>query len=55
LGKKLTKVIEIVQELLPGVALASGDLGFQFPLELVELELNLLQSATLLIDGGDAL
>ena len=48
-------LIKVVQELLPSVPLAGGDLGFQFPLQLVKLKLDLLRRAALLVDGGDAL
>ena len=48
-------LVEVVEQLLAGVALAGGDLGLQIPLELVELELDLLRRAAFLVDGGDAL
>ena len=48
-------LIEVVEQLLPGVAGLSAISRFQFVLELVELELDLLRRAALLVDGGDAL
>ena len=48
-------LVEVVEQLLAGVALPLGDLRFQLALELVELELDLLRRAALLVDGGDAL
>ena len=35
-------------------ALPGGDVGLQFLLELVELEVDLLGRPALLVDGGDA-
>src|SRR5450756_2048467 len=48
-------LIEVVEELLAGIALAAADLGLEVELELVELELDLLGRAALLVDAGDAL
>ena len=48
-------LVEVVEQLFARVLLAFGNLGFQLFLELVELKLNLLRRAALLIDGGDAL
>src|SRR5262249_30284694 len=47
-------LVEIVQELFTRVFLTLGDLGFELALKLVELELDLLGRAALLVDGGDA-
>jgi hypothetical protein len=48
-------LIEVVEQLLACIALAGADLGLEVTLELVELELDLLGRATLLVDAGDAL
>ena len=48
-------LVEVVEQLLPGVPLAAGDLGLEVELQLVELELDLLRGAALLVDVGDAL
>ena len=48
-------LVEVVEQLLASIALALRDLRLHLQLELVELELNLLRAAALLVDGGDAL
>ena len=48
-------LIEVVEELLAGVVARLGNLRFEFLLELIELELNLLGCAALLVDADDAL
>ena len=47
-------LVKVVEEFLAGIALSLDNLGLQLALELVELELNLLQRAALLVDGGNA-
>src|SRR5262245_42940520 len=44
-------LVKVIEELLAGIALSLSNLSFQLALELVELELNLLRCATLVIDG----
>ena len=48
-------LVEVVEQHLAGIALAAADLGLEVELELVELELDLLGRAALLVDAGDAL
>lgn len=47
-------LIEVVEEFLLGIPLPFGNMSFQFTLELVELELDLLRGTALLVDGRDA-
>lgn len=47
-------LIEVVEKFLAGIALPFGNLGIEFLLKLVELELNLLWRAAFLIDARNA-
>src|SRR5215475_10783612 len=47
-------LVEVIEKFLTRIALSFGNLGLQFPLELVELELNLLWCAAHLVNSGDA-
>src|SRR3972149_4972488 len=48
-------LVEVIEELFAGVALALCDFDLQFLLELVELELDLLRCAALLVNRGNPL
>ena len=47
-------LVEVIEKFLTGIALSFDNLDLQLPLELVELELNLLWCAALLVISGDA-
>ena len=47
-------LVEIIEKFLTCIALSFDNFGLQLPLELVELELNLLWCAALLVNSGDA-
>src|SRR5688572_3424870 len=47
-------LVEVIEKFLTGITLSFDNLDLQFPLQLVELELNLFWGAALLVDSGDA-
>ena len=48
-------LVEIIQQLLARVALRGLDVRLELPLQLIELELDLLRCSTFLVDRGDPL